>query len=218
MNQFKQLRIRAYLRTPVVSDKYLPLDAVLYYHLVRREMGEEIVTKSGESNVKEGACITLPIKKAGRKDETWFYSCSFAQWSKDVIQRKSFETKQGDWLRFTNYLSEKTKRIDNTRGKFKAYHMKFYTIHAEYVEWFCVGVPEELSELLQFCTHLGKNTSSGYGAVKNWEIIEWPEDWSIRGAENKLMRAVPANNSPMTYGLRPSYWNPRHIFSVLLPK
>ena len=42
---FKNLRIRAYLKTGVISDQYLPLDGVLYYHLVRREMGEETITK-----------------------------------------------------------------------------------------------------------------------------------------------------------------------------
>ena len=40
---FKKLRIRAYLQTPVISDQYLPLDSILYYHLVRREVGEKRV-------------------------------------------------------------------------------------------------------------------------------------------------------------------------------
>lgn len=214
--QFKPLRIRAYLQSGVISDQYLPLDGVLYYHLVRREMGVQDLSKPGESNVRQAANITLPIKKGGRKDETWFYHCSFAQWPERVVEDSSFKVKQGDWLKFTQHLNDKVRKVDTQRGKFKAYHIKMYYRHAEYVDWYCVGDPEKLMELLQFCTHLGKNTGDGWGAVLKWQIQDWPEDWSIRGFNNQLMRAVPADNG-LLYGVRPSYWNPRHVIPCKMP-
>jgi hypothetical protein len=217
MNEpFKQLRIRAYLQTGVISDQFLPLDSILYYHLVRRTFGEEIITKPGESNVRQGANITLPIKKGGRKDDTWFYHCSFAQWPDSVIEDSSFKVKQGDWLRHTNFLEDRMKRVDIQRGKNKAYHIKMYYRHCNYVEWYCVGWPDKILELLQFCTNIGKNGGDGWGVVKNWEVQEWPEDWSVRGFGNKLMRAVPADGGYL-YGVRPSYWNSRHIFPCKMP-
>lgn len=220
MDDFKQLRIRAYLQTPVVSDEWFPLDGVLWYHFVRRELGEEIVTTPGQSSMQEGSGLTLPIKKGGRKDETWFYHISAAQWPDHAIEASSFKVKQGDWLQHTDYLDDKVNRVDNKRGKFKAGHIKFYYHHALYVDWYCVGVPERLIELLRFCTHIGKNTGDGWGAVLRWEVKEWPEDWSIRGFNNKLMRPVPLpdqDGKGHHYGLRPSYWNPRHIFVCKMP-
>lgn len=212
----QQLRIRAYLSTPVISDKHLPLDAILYYHHVRQHMGEELISKPGESTVREQNVPLLPLLKGGRKDDTWFYHCSFAQWPEKTVEQSSFKVKQGDWLRHSDYLTEKTKKIDAQRGKFKAYHIKMYYRHAEYVEWYCVGIKDKIMQLLQFCTAIGKNTGDGWGQVLRWEVQPWPEDWSIRGHNNKLMRAVPYDKG-IPYGVRPSYWNPKHIFRCIVP-
>jgi hypothetical protein len=179
-------------------------------------MGEEVITKPGESTVRESSVPLLPFKKGGRRDETWFYHCSFAQWPESTVEQSSFKVKQGDWLRHNDFLSEKVNKIDNQRGKHKSYHIKMYYRFAEYVEWYCVGDDYRLGELLQFCTALGKNTGDGWGQVLRWEIKDWPEDWSIRGHNNKLMRSVPYENG-IPYGVRPSYWNERHVFRCIIP-
>jgi len=217
MSAFKQLRIRAYLQTGVISDQFLPLDGILYYHLVRREMGEQVITKPGESNIRESAGIQLPIKKAGPQGDAWFYHISFAQWPENTIEDKTFFVKRFD-LNHSSMLSDKIKKVEISRGSYKAYHINIYYRHAEYVEWYCIGIPEKINELLKFCTHLGKKTAQGWGSVKEWEVIEWPEDWAIRGPGEKLMRAVPVLNSGFMYGIRPSYWNPRHIFPCKMPE
>lgn len=216
--KYTNLRIRAYLSTGVISDQYLPLDAVLYYHLVRREMPEQVITKSRESNVRAGANIHIPILRRGPKNELWFYSCSFAQFSSKVAEDSSFKVKTGDWLRHDDYYNAQ-KKIDIQRGKFKNAHIKLYYRHCEYVEWYCVGNAKEIAELLQFCTHLGKNSGDGWGQVLRWEIKDWPEDWSVRGFGDKLMRAVPMSQDGRgySYGIRPSYWNPRHIAICKMP-
>lgn len=214
---FKQLRIRAYLKTGVISDQYLPLDGVLYYHLVRQEMGVELTTKSRESNVRECQCITLPIKKGGAKDETWYYNCSFAQFPTHTIEDSSFKVKSGDWLRHENHFNAK-KKIDTTRGKFKNAHIKLYYRHCTHIDWYCVGNPIEIAKLLSFCTNLGKNSGDGWGEVLKWEIKDWAENWSVKNDKGELMRAVPAyKGDGILYGLRPSYWNPRHIMSCFMP-
>lgn len=217
MKQFKQLRIRAYLSSGVISDQYLPLDGILYYHLVRQKMGREEITKPGESNVREGASITLPIKKGGAKDHTWYYNCSFAQFPKNTVEASSFKVKTGDWIRHSRYLKS-GKKIDIQRGKYKNAHIKLYYRHCTHIDWYCVGNPVDIAKLLQFCTHIGKNSGDGWGEVLKWEIIDWPENWSIKNDKGELMRAVPAyKGDGILYGLRPSYWNPRHIMKCFLP-
>ena len=79
---------------------------------------------------------------------------------------------------------------------------------------------EEYNRIV-FCTGIGKNTGDGWGQVKNWEVTEWPEDWSIRGFNNKLMRNVPLKDQEgrgFLYGVRPSYWNTRHQFLCKMPE
>ena len=180
-------------------------------------MGEQLITKPGESSIREGAGLYLPFKLAGdRDDNTWFYNCSFAQWSSDMVEDNSFKVKKLDFMEYQNYLNT-DKKIAIASGKFKAYHIKIYYRHCSYVEWYCIGNPHDIANLLRFCTHIGKNPADGWGEVMKWEIVDWPEDWSIRGAGNKLMRAVPWRDSHIRYGLRPSYWNQRHIFPCKMP-
>lgn len=214
---YKQLRIRAYLRSGVISDQYLPIDGILYYQAVRKQFGNQIVTIPGASMIKEGANINLPIIHAGPKGDVWFYSCSFAQWPENTIEDSSFKVKSGDWLRDGHYLVP-GKKINIGSGKYKNYHIKLYYRHAEYIEWYCIGDAEEIIKLLNFCTHIGKNGGDGWGEVIRWEVQEWPEDWSIRGPGNKLMRAVPAKDSGFLYGIRPSYWLQKHIFPCKMPE
>jgi len=215
MSSFKQLRIRAYLQSGVISDQFLPLDGVLYYHAVREKMGAQTTTKPGASNIREGQHISLPFKKGGPKDNAWFYHCSFAQWPETTIEDKAFFVKRFD-LKLAGLIND-TKKIYLSRGHYKAYHVDVFYRHALYVEWYAIGDMEEIERLLRFCTHLGKKTAQGWGAVKEWEVKEWPEDWSVRGPGNKLMRAVPMRGDGFLYGLRPSYWHPHHIFSCKMP-
>ena len=216
MSNYSQLRVRAYLQSGVISDQFLPLDAVLYYHLTRQIMGEKVISKPGESNVRQGANVTIPILKAGPKDDAWFYHVSFAQWPENTVEDETFYVKKFA-LQRSGLIDHSTKKVTVNKGEYKAYHITEYYRHALYVEWYCVARKEELENLLRFCTHLGKKTSQGWGAVLNWEVIEWPEDWAIRGPGNRLMRAVPVRGDGFLYGVRPSYWNNRHIFPCKMP-
>ncbi len=212
---FKQLRIRAYLQTGIISDQFLPLDGVIYYHMVREKMGTQTTSIPGASNLPETQQIQLPFKKGGPQGDAWFYHCSFAQWPENVIEDKAFFVKRFD-LNLSTLINEK-KKVEISRGRYKAYHIDIFYRHAIYVDWYAIADEDELNRILRFCTHLGKKTAQGWGAVKKWEVIEWPEDWSVRGPGNKLMRAVPMRGNGFLYGLRPSYWHPHHIFSCKMP-
>jgi len=45
-------------------------------------------------------------------------------------------------------------------------------------------------------------------------------DWSIRGYDdNCLTRCVPTRDkNKQVYGIRPSYWNPKHKYNVIMPE
>ena len=215
---FVNLRIRAYIRTEIIADKYLPLDAVLYYHAVRDKFGEQVITEANKSNVQEYGEVVLPILKKMQKTDNWFYSCSFAQWSEGTKESQGFYTKRFDTQKAS--MLTNSQKVETSKGRYKNYHNKVYTFSTNYVDWYVVAQKSKLEELLKFCTHLGKKTSQGFGRVHKWEIKEWAEDWSVRGEGNKLMRAVPLKNpseKSIIYGIRPSYWLEKHQVPVLLP-
>lgn len=215
--KFQLLRIRAYLQTGVISDQFLPLDGIIYAQYVRDKIGERNFSLPLENSVPESQKIDLPFRKANTKSECWFYKCSFAQWPQGTVEDQQTYSKRFD-LKYSGLVNfgNKKAHVDNQRGAYKSYHIKVYYRHALYVEWYADGDKEALQHVLRFCTHLGKKTSQGWGAVLRWEITEWPEDWSIRGMGNRLMRSVPAERG-ILYGLRPSYWLPKHQYPCALP-
>jgi hypothetical protein len=69
----------------------------------------------------------------------------------------------------------------------------------------------------RLAAHLGKKWSQGWGAVLQWDVEPWPEDWSVTGPGGRLMRAVYDPEGTTQYGIRPSYWHPRNQFPCRLP-
>ena len=58
-------------------------------------------------------------------------------------------------------------------------------------------------------------------AEEHLQLSDWPENWSIRGFNNKLMRNIPLKDQSgkgYIYGIRPSYWNPKHQFFCKMPE
>lgn len=218
MSKFKNIKIRAYLQSEVITDGYCPLDAPLYSHMIRDLLGQQHISKPLESSVRESLGVYLPILKQNTKSDNWFYACSFAQWSKGFKRSKQMKTRRFDIEDGMKYIGfKKGRKVETGKGAYKNYFINEYTISAAYVDWFLVADVELLNTLLPFVKHIGKKSS---GAVTRFEVEDWHSDWSVRGYEdNRLMRSVPISkeNTPV-YGLRPSYWNPKHQTRVVLPK
>lgn len=108
-------------------------------------------------------------------------------------------------------------RVETSRGQFKNYWVKEYTWNCLYVDWYCRGDKSQLEMLLPFCTHVGKKSSQGCGSVLRWEVNETERDWYKNDGNGRLMRAMPSGRGQIIYGIRPSYWHPRHQARVLMP-
>lgn len=218
---FIPLRIRAWLRCGVISDEFLPLDAIIYYQAVREKYGEQDYSRSGQGVIHEGGDIVLPFSKVNQDSEAWFYACSFAQWSRPMALGNEAYSKRFDLAKSIDFVDfgNKVGKVDTMRGRYKNYRNDVYYRHALYVDWYAKGDKEEIERLLSFCTHIGKKASQGWGEVIRWEVVEWHESWAIRDAQNRLMRAVPIESSrtKYVYGIRPSYWLPKHQFPVVMP-
>lgn len=216
---YEPLKIRAYLQTGIISDQFLPLDAIIYYHTVREKYGEQYECRPLESSMPQYGKVTLPFARKLSGNPFWFYSCSFAQWPDDTAVdmqsfSKRFDLKYSDLIDF----GKLTAKITTSRGRYKGYFIKVYYRHALYVDWYAYGNKSEIEFILKFVTHLGKKTSQGWGAVKAWNVESFHSDWSVRGFDdNRLMRAVPVKENGLLWGIRPSYWLPEHQFLCKLP-
>ena len=185
---FEPLRLRAYLQCGVISDEYLPIDSVLYYHAMRDEYGDQDVTVSGEEHPVRNAAVSLPLLRHEEHGPHWYYAASFARWSQPVANDMSHWNKRvalehSDLIDF----GSRKPRFDVASGRYKSYHMPIFYRHTLYVDWYVVGLRAWIEPILQFCTHLGKKTSQGFGSVARWEVEPWHADWSVRDDAGLLL-------------------------------
>jgi CRISPR type IV-associated protein Csf3 len=224
------IHIRAYLRTPVIADRFLPLDGLLLYQAHRALAGggpEQTIPGGEQTNTVSR--LPLGTVRHGRRD--WYYKCSWAQWSHTVEGRdhwnKRFDSAIADMVDFQG----KRGKVIIEQGKYRAYHMPVFYRSALWIDWYAVGCLASLQYLLQIVTHIGKKASQGWGRVKEWVVEPWPDDWST-WVDGRLMRGVPQKDALafvqqsrkfapfdiLHYGIRPSYYRANNQMSLAVPK
>jgi CRISPR type IV-associated protein Csf3 len=224
---YEPLRIRAWLRTAVVSDEWLPLDGILLYQAHRDLGGRQDITIPGEYSARGAAY--LPVKKQHWGKGHFYYRASFAQWGPHADGRdywnKRFDQGLADLIDFRGRRG----RVIVEQSTYKAYHMPIYYRSALWVEWYILADRPALEYLLVPVTHIGKKTSQGWGRVARWEFEPVPEDWSV-WRDGALMRGVPveelaetgqempAGSTVAHYGVRPSYWKASNQMLLVMPK
>lgn len=209
---FENLKITAYLQCGVVSNNWIPLDAILFYIAMRKRYGSQDITIPGGKQESK-ADVELPFEHREKLGE-WYYACSFAEWPELVTDGSDHWNKKFD-SRYVEYLEWTGKLVIN-RGQFRAYHMPVFYRHALTLTWYAVGDKKEIERLLPFVTHIGKKYSQGWGRVLSWQVDEIDKDWSEEKA-NQAMRSIPAENG-ILYGIRPSYWLRENQIDCKLPK
>lgn len=214
---FEPLKITVYPQCGIISDRYLPIDAIFYYQVMRERLGEQTVTLPGQSY---GGPVdhVLPLQKVNSHTRQWFYAASFAQWPDHATEGTDYWNKRMDMslIDLVDWQGRKP-RADISTGRYKSYHMPVFYRSALSVSWYVVGDRAEIARVLRFVTHVGKKVSQGWGAIRRWTVDPFPHDWSVWSSTGKLMRAIPEAESPTTYGLRPSYWLPKHQFRCRMP-
>ena len=221
------LRIRAYLRTPVVADQWLPLDGVLLAMQTREDLGARAATLPGASALEQpkGEPMRggrLPIAVVHAKD--WYYKCSWAAWGPCADGKDAWSKRFDVTSAYLVDFRGRRGRIDTSSSAYKAYRMPVFYRAALWVEWYCVGDVDRLTPLVQMITHLGKKAAQGWGRVAKWEIEPIEQDWSV-WKDGRLMRGIPRYHWPHEggepkigmYGVRPSYWDRRNQLELALP-
>jgi hypothetical protein len=219
------LRIRALLRSGVICDRFLPLDAVLHYQAYREKYGDQVITLPGEySSAGE---VDLPFGKVSyaprdRNPGGFYYQCSWAQWPEHMIEARDYWNKRFD-VGFADLIDFAGKRgkVLVEEGHYKAYHAVFFYRSALWVDWYCVGDKARIEWLLATVTHIGKKIAQGWGRVIEWDVQPADDDYSVWMGD-RLMRGVPPDHAPGyptgMYGIRPSYWHRSNQMLLALPR
>jgi CRISPR type IV-associated protein Csf3 len=200
---FEPLKITAYLQSGIACDVALPIDGILFGIAMKLEYGAPIVSAPLSQLGVEA--IDLPLEKRN-PGLLWYYAASFAQWSGPVVEYTDYWNKRIDQsLCYLVDFNGRRGRIETKSGRYKPYHMPVFCRHALYVNWYVVGDGEQIENILRFTTHIGKKPSQGDGAVLKWTVEPFHADWSERGPQGQLMRAIPDSDGVLM-GFRPSYW------------
>lgn len=221
-NLFPQpLRVRAYLRAPIVCDEAMPLDGVLLYQAMRRAYGPADASLPGA--LLDTPLVPLPLAVAGEGTPNWYYHCSWAQWPPDVAYGKTYWEKRVSTMRAAEIAElPRSGKVEVAKGRYRLYHMPLFYKSALYLEWYVNGDKDAIADLLTDVWGIGKKQSQGFGRVMRWEIEPQAEDWSVT-RDGKLMRAVPISGKwfdparARHIGYRPPYWLPENQTLCNLP-
>jgi len=200
------MRVRAWLRTPVISDEFLPLDGVLLFQAMRREYGPQDATLPGATRAAEG--VRVPLEHRNAASDFWYHACSFAQWGPHS-DGKSYWERRVNTDRLDIVDMGRSAKINTSSGRYRLYHMPVFYRTARHVDWYAEGDLDEVRTLLSSCWAIGKKAAQGWGRVMSWEVSDWPEDLT-------WMRAVPVGGRDfdpalaLFTGFRPPYWLPQN--------
>lgn len=206
--ELNPLRVRAYLRAPIVCDEAMPLDGVLLYQAMRRTYGP--ADSSFPGALSDSPLVPLPLAVAGEGSPNWYYHCSWAQWPEDVAYGKTYWEKR--IAKRTDFIElSRSGKVEIAKGRYRLYHMPLFYRSALYLDWYLVGDLDAVGDLLTDVWGIGKKQSQGFGRVAHFAIESWPEDWSVERA-GRLIRAVPLESAyfdpknTRLIGFRPPYW------------
>ena len=218
----RPVRVRAWLQAPVAGDGLLPLDALVFYHAVRAELGPQLVTLPRANLVKRQLRLKMPFERRvpDHDPDAWYWAASCAVWPDHTVQDVQHWTKQFDEVKAERMVDFGGRRgyVRRSSGTYRAYRMPLVIRHALYVDWYAVADPEALRWWLRWVRWIGKKTAQGWGAVKDWEVEVIDQDLSERLPDGRAVRPIPVPSSPVRWGVRPSYWDPRHRFPVVMPE
>jgi CRISPR type IV-associated protein Csf3 len=222
-SEYAPARITARLRTGVVCDPWLPLDAILDYQVKRERFGAQQTTRPGGEPAPSKPDPDVPLQAHHAGTENWYYACSWAQpqpwWVAEGTDywNKRFDAGFADLVDFGGRRG----KVIIEQGPYKAYHMPIFYRTACQIEWYAVGDLSRIRELLATVTHIGKKRSQGWGRVTEWIVEPWPEDWSVR-CDGYLTRGIPVFDASapydvMSYGLHPPYYSKWNQIPIARP-
>lgn len=181
----KNLKVTAKLLDGRVNsnDGLFNLDSILAYAWMLVHHPDYLLNNDFSSFIEP----ELPLAKdiTGR----WKTSLGFYRQYKQFVEYWHKRINDTDAALYVDFKGKRGK-IDARAGYYKAYRMPQLIRLISDIEFYCVGDPEGIKNLLKYVTNIGKKSSQGYGYIKEWVIEEIDDDCTEYGPYG-LMRIIP---------------------------
>lgn len=164
------------------ADGLFFLDSILY-HAWFMKYAPKVLT--GEQREEDAGHFGLPLRQL--PDNRYAASCGFY---KEFGIKVEYWNKRPDWDGKINYLDAKGS-IQTGQGPMRAYRMPQIIRTVGDIEFYGYGTISKVRDLLNYISAIGKKPAAGWGAIKEWIVEPWPEDWSTWSDKYGLMRPIP---------------------------
>lgn len=193
-------------------DKSLPIDGPLAWAWVREKDVDRVYNSIYGGKDWFDVDLSDVLKTVEVAGES-FYACSWAVFRpvKEYItyRYRRFDTHYAE--RYADTGKRRGGKIIVAGGTFKTWRIPLVTIITDEIKWYCVGNAERIEQLLNNVYYLGSAKAAGNGRISEWIVEPWPEDWSIYGPDDCLMRALPSPNGSKACSIKPPYWAPPRL-------
>jgi len=164
------------------ADGLFFLDGILY-HAWFLKYAPKVLT--GEQKEEATGYYGLPLRQLPNNR----YAASVGFY-KDYGTHIEYWNKRPDWDKDIKYL-EGGGKITTSTGTMRAYRMPQVIHTVSDIEFYGYGTIDKVRELLSYIPAVGKKPAAGWGAVRDWIVEPWPEDWSTWSDKYGLMRPLP---------------------------
>ncbi len=200
------------------ADGLFFLDCILYHAWFLKYAPKVLTGEQHEADVKH---FGLPLRQL--PGNRYAASCGFYA---DYGVTIEYWNKRPDWDIRMGYLDAKGK-IGTSSGTMRAYRMPQVIHLLSDIEFYGYGTIDKIRELLSYIPAVGKKPAAGWGAVREWVVEPWPDDWSTWSDKYGLMRPIPIGedigHDLIGYiirdcAIRPPAWKPYNQTTCRIPE
>lgn len=225
MGKNKPLKITAFMLDGRInsSDGILMFDAILY-HAWFFKYAPQVFDGMGDNHFHKH--IGLPLEKTA--DNRY---CASRGIYKETGKTVEYFHKRPDF-----FNSDKIDKLNinkgiicESAGEYRAYRVPqvIRTIENGMIDFYAIGNPEKIEDLLNRISAVGKKPICGYGIVKKWVIEEIDQDYTLFHSKYGLMRPVEVGGHEdngkysdypiMQYAIKPPYWKVKNMRLCYVP-
>ena len=225
MGKNRPLKITAYMLDGRInsSDGVMMFDSILYHAWFYKYAPQVFDGQKDENFHKH---IGLPLEKT--KDYRY---CASRGIYDEIGKTVEHINKRPNFFNADKIdkLNVEKGIICDSAGEYRAYRIPqvIRTIKDGKIDFYVVGNPEKIMDLLNRMQAVGKKPVCGYGIVKKWEVEEIENDYTLIHPKYGLMRPVEVGGLEddgsfssypiMQYAIKPPYWKQKNMRLCYVP-
>jgi len=206
MNKFKNLKIRFFLKTPVILDRLTTIDSIL--------IAQYFADLENSNRLKE---FTMPtpdnITFIDSRNGVFSGSIWYIDDSEIPAFNKSTIIKHIDIASYVKYTAG-TENISIGSGPYKAYKIDLQSMLVKSVYFYIRGDVDTINDLCSRITNIGKKRHIGYGIVDRYTITLMSENKGFMLAKSNPSKPLPVELFPEASTGKIALYRPRPPYYI----